>query len=167
LICCLDASLGWSINLRARAVTSPGKGERYCSLVLGGRISPSASTLKSRSTHMSLKIIPYTRQCVIAGAALLLTATTSALAWDGAVTGKIAQLDVSAAGENYGFRVMLVGAPTMCTGGVGWAAINTSATNYQATVSLFYLAYSLGKNVTVYTTKDANNYCVIGYVALQ
>jgi hypothetical protein len=90
---------------------------------------------------MSLKIMPYARQCVIAGAALLLTATTPALAWDGAVTGKIAQLDVSAAGENYGFRVTLVGTPTMCTGGAGW--------------------------VTVYTTKDANNYCVIGYVALQ
>jgi hypothetical protein len=114
-----------------------------------------------------VKIVRVARQCAIAGAALLLTATTPALAWDGAVTGKIAQLDVSAAGENYGFRVTLVGAPTVCTGGVGWAAINTSATNYQATGSLLELAYSLGKVVTIYTTKDANNYCVIGYVSLS
>jgi hypothetical protein len=116
---------------------------------------------------MLVKIVRIARQCAIAGVALLLTVTTPALAWDGAATGRITALDVAAAGENYGFRVTLVGAPTMCTGGAGWAAINTSATNYQATVSLLELAYSLGKNVTIYTTKDANNYCVIGYVSLS
>ena len=116
---------------------------------------------------MSAKIMRFARQSTIAAAALLLSVPTPSLAWDGTVTGKIAQLHVAAGGENYGFRVTLVGGPTMCTGGASWAAINTSATNYQAIVSMLALAYSLGKDVTIYTTKDANNYCIIGFMSLS
>ena len=116
---------------------------------------------------MSFKIVRYARQSAIAAAALLSMGLTPSFAWDGQVVGKIAVMEAVADGQNYGFRIYLTGGLTMCAGGANWAAINTSASNYQATVSLLELAYSLGKTVTVYTNKDASNNCLIGYVSMQ
>lgn len=92
---------------------------------------------------------------------------TPALAWDGAVTGKVAQIDLAEGGTNFGFRVTLENNPLLCTGGSDWAYINSTSTNYQAIASALMLAYSSGKPVTLYTNRDTSNYCKLGYVVLK
>jgi hypothetical protein len=89
-----------------------------------------------------------------------------AFAWDGAVTGKITQLDV-AEGGNYDFRVTLEGYPALCANGPNWAYLNASHSNYQAYVSAMLLAYANGATVTIYTNRDAAGYCRIGYFVLR
>ncbi|WP_431287703.1 hypothetical protein [Roseateles chitinivorans] len=85
--------------------------------------------------------------------------------WDGAVTGKVTNIDVTSA-ENYGFRVYLEG-KTMCNSGPSWAYLNASDGNYKAYVALFMLARSMDKQMLVYTTKEQSGYCKIGYASMQ
>lgn len=95
--------------------------------------------------------------------ATLLFASSPALAWDGAVTGKIANFEV-APGGNFGFRVALVGTPSMCTGGANWAYLNDTDSNYKVFVATLMMVKTQGIEVTIYTTKT-DGYCHIGYIA--
>lgn len=83
-------------------------------------------------------------------------------AWDGAVAGTIAQIDI-ADGTNFGFRVTLSSGPVMCTGGATWAYLNDSDSNYKAFIATLLLAKAAGRQVTVYTT-NSGAYCHIGYI---
>lgn len=100
---------------------------------------------------------------------LSLLFTQSALAWDGNVTGKIYEIDVTAA-ESYGFRVYLEGLPALCGNTNNWAYLNKSSSNYQTFVSVLLAANMAGRSVTLYTTKETlsgNDFCTIGYVTLR
>ncbi len=92
--------------------------------------------------------------------------STPVLAWDGAVTGKVIQIDIEPSGTNYGFRVYFHSLPTMCTAGPSWAYLNSTEPNYQAIASALMLAYSSGKSVIIYSNLEAGSYCKIGYVTL-
>lgn len=104
----------------------------------------------------------------VSAALLTCCAAVPALAWDGAVTGTVAQYEVVAlpnGGTNYDFRVHLAGVSTMCSGGAGsWAYINTSAGNYKAVVAAIVAAHLAGRTATVYTNRGAQNYCQIGHI---
>lgn len=92
---------------------------------------------------------------------------TPVLAWDGNVSGTI--LNYSAViGEpgNAEFRVMLTGGPLLCTGGANWAYINTSDSNYSTAV-VAIMAKAQGASVVLYTIKDTQSYCHIGYVIIN
>lgn len=96
-----------------------------------------------------------------------LVAPDAAMAWDGVRGGQIAQLDVVADGSNYAMRVYLDSQP-MCTGSTAnWAYMNVSASNYQAFAAFIYSAWLTHRTIAIYTNKDANNYCEIGYVSGQ
>ncbi|KQZ21678.1 hypothetical protein [Caulobacter sp. Root1472] len=62
-------------------------------------------------------------------------------------TGKITGIFLSSPG-NMPFRISLDNAPPECTGGILY--LDTTHPNYQAYVSGLMLAFSLGKQVTVY-----------------
>jgi hypothetical protein len=93
----------------------------------------------------------------------MLLASSPVFAWDGAVTGKIANIDV-APGGNFGFRVVLAGTPLICTGGVTWGYLNDTDSNYKVFVAMMMMAKAQSLTVTLYTTAE-NGYCHIGYIA--
>lgn len=64
------------------------------------------------------------RLCALA--ALLLTATSPAMAWDGIKTGTVYAVQVTG-GQNFGFRVLLTDAANMCGDGPNWAYLNCAA----------------------------------------
>jgi hypothetical protein len=104
------------------------------------------------------------RAALIAGAILC---STPANAWDGAGAGVIRKLELSSEGTNYGFRVHMVAGQPLCGAGTAdWAAINSSASNYQAIVAALTSAYLTGKSVLIYVNKDANGVCVIGHMVV-
>ncbi|MEP2103986.1 MAG: hypothetical protein ABJP02_17805 [Parasphingorhabdus sp.] len=80
--------------------------------------------------------------------------TKPALAWDGAVTAKIKQIDLVPLNGNYPFRVYLENVSTVCSGGPDWAYLNPTDPNYQAVVSALMLAYSSRQTVIVYSNLD-------------
>ncbi|KRA63852.1 hypothetical protein ASD79_21395 [Caulobacter sp. Root655] len=75
----------------------------------------------------------------------ILLASTQANAL--ARTGKITGLFLSSPG-NLPFRISLDNAPTECAAGILY--VDTTHPNYQAYVSALMLAYSQGKQVTIY-----------------
>lgn len=91
---------------------------------------------------------------------------TSASAWDGIVSGKVSQLEVTAGG-NYGVRVTVTNAPggLMCTGGATWAYLNETDSNYKVYVSVLLMARATGASVSVYSTR-VGAYCQIQYLVL-
>ena len=92
----------------------------------------------------------------------------SAMAWDGAVVGKISQIDgvggSAGAPGNYDFRVTLEGAPTFCTDGQPWGYVNSNDANFKGLTAMLLMAQATGKSVRIYTTKTAPVFCQIGYV---
>ena len=88
----------------------------------------------------------------------------TAQTWDGAVTGKVSGIDTSS-GNNLDFRVYLDGAAACGSGTPGFAYMNHNYDNYQVTAALIMTAWTTNRSVTLYTTKDANGWCKIGYVA--
>lgn len=98
---------------------------------------------------------------IVASSVMLATA---AEAWDGAINGNIAAMDVTA-GTNLGFRISLVGVTTMCSGGQGWAYLNDTDSNYKVYVAALMLARAQGTKVTIYSTLEGG-YCHIGYISL-
>lgn len=87
------------------------------------------------------------------------------LAWDGIPTGTINVIDVTA-GDNAAFRVWTRDAGPHCTGGASWAYLNESDSNYTTYVATLLLARSLGQQVVLYTTAEADGVCRIGHLAL-
>jgi hypothetical protein len=88
-----------------------------------------------------------------------------AVAWDGQISGVIFELDVTA-GDDSGFRVFL---PTtsMCGNSMNWAYLNSSDSNYSTYAAALMMAKATGENIVVFSNKDSNGYCHIGYVAFQ
>jgi len=100
---------------------------------------------------------------------LMLLSSHSVAAWDGTLLGKINSIDV-APGQNYGFRISLVGFPKICGNDNTWAYLNESDSNYNTYVSVLLAAKMADKNVVVYTkreTSSGHNYCHIGYISLK
>lgn len=98
------------------------------------------------------------------GLLLALSAASPALAWDGTISGKIGRIDVTDPG-NFSFRVILVGEPTMCTGGYNFAYLNTVDGNYDGYVSMLTSAFLAGKTVTVFSNLQSGH-CHIGYISV-
>lgn len=97
------------------------------------------------------------------GATAMATAT-HAQPWDGAITGKVGTIDVAQA-NNFAFRVS-IGGQAMCTNGPSWAYVNAADANYKAYMSLIMLARSMDKPVVVFSTRDTNGFCQIGFVSM-
>jgi hypothetical protein len=92
-----------------------------------------------------------------------LFAPSVSLAWDGQVTGVPSQIDVTDGG-NLGFRVYLQSA--MCGTSYNWAYLNSTDSNYSTYVAALLMAKAQGGTVIIYSNKDSNGYCHIGYVML-
>jgi hypothetical protein len=91
-------------------------------------------------------------------------ATSTALAWDGQVTGVIRGADVTD-GPAYAFRIDLQGTPQLCGSTATWAYVDSTNPNYSAYVAAILAAKAAGEQVTVYTTRDSGTgYCKIGYI---
>ena len=97
-------------------------------------------------------------------ATLSMLAGTTALAWDGSVSGTINTLDVTAAG-NYALRVTLNGVSTMCNGGASWAWLNETGSNYKTYAAALMMAKAQGTPVLIYTNLEYGH-CRIGYISL-
>jgi hypothetical protein len=100
---------------------------------------------------------------------LCCTSTSSAFAWDGALVGKIASIDVTG-GNNYDFRIALEGNPSLCGNNNTWAYINQSDSNYQTYASVLLAAKLSSRDVLIYTrqeTASGQRYCKIGYISLR
>jgi hypothetical protein len=105
------------------------------------------------------------RKVTICAAVAALILSSPSYAWDGAVSGKIIEVHVTA-GENYDFRIYL-DSGAMCGNVHAWAYVNKSNPNYEAYVSTITYAFASGRNVTVYSNRDTNGYCKIEYVAVR
>lgn len=108
----------------------------------------------------------YTRRLIVLFIAFYSFATA---AWDGMITGKIQNIDVTG-GQNYGFRISLVNTPPLCGSGHAWAYLNDTDSNYETFVSVLLAAKLSDRSVTIYTNKETisgNNYCKIGYIVLN
>lgn len=94
--------------------------------------------------------------------------SVKAFSWDGHVSGKIYNIDVTG-GENYGFRLSLDGGTkSLCGNNHKWAYLNESASNYQTYVAVLLAAKMADKTVILYTNqKGGNGYCEIGYVSVR
>ena len=73
------------------------------------------------------------------------TSTTTFVA-----SGRIGAIEVSSSG--YDFRVYLVNVSSVCAGGSNFAYTIPSEANFNAYVSVILTAYSLGKNINIYTS---------------
>ncbi|WP_019605310.1 hypothetical protein [Teredinibacter turnerae] len=95
----------------------------------------------------------------------LLPTVGSADEWDGVQREKIARFEV-AGGENFGFRVFLSGITDMCSssGGVNWAYLNASDSNYDVFVAVLLASCAMDSAVTLYTKRDSSGFCHIGYL---
>lgn len=83
----------------------------------------------------------------------------------GVVTFKILQLETTD-GTNFAFRVQ--GPSAMCGAGTPfWVYMNTDWDNYQATAALLTSAWMSGRQITVFSNKDAGGYCRLGYVLFK
>ncbi len=95
---------------------------------------------------------------------LAIGGANSVYAWDKAVTGQIAKIDVSTA-HNYPFRVYLVGSPILCSvSNENWASLDDTDGNYSVFVSTLLAARAVGATVVLYTYADSNGHCKIGYI---
>ncbi|MCU7843175.1 MAG: hypothetical protein KZQ93_04980 [Candidatus Thiodiazotropha sp. (ex Monitilora ramsayi)] len=97
---------------------------------------------------------------------LILLLSSTAVAWDGVVSGTVSKIHV-AHGANYAFRVYLDGSPEMCGNGHNWAYINEADSNYQVFVSTLLSAKAMSSDITIYSNRqngDPSGYCKIGYV---
>lgn len=102
----------------------------------------------------------------LAVALMLLAAHWPASAWDGEVGGVISSIHSVPGAGNYDFRVVLPNqsGPWCGPASGGWAALHSNELNFKGVQATLMLAYAMGKIVTLYLNRDANNYCKIGYV---
>ena len=102
-------------------------------------------------------------------ALMLLAAHRQANAWDGEVAGVISAIHSVPNAGNYDFRVVMPNQPGPWCGAPnsgGWAVLHANESNFKCVQATLMLAYAMGKTVTLFLTRDANNYCKIGYVAV-
>jgi len=97
--------------------------------------------------------------------ASLLVAGLPAWAWDGAPSGKITSIDVTA-GTNYAFRVYLNGgAVALCTNGTSFAYLNEADSNYKVYVASLLMAKAQNSTVTLFVNTEGG-FCHIGYIGV-
>jgi len=89
-----------------------------------------------------------------------------ALSWGGVVSGKVAEIHATAAG-NLPFRVYLVGAPVLCAGGMAEGYLDDADPNYKVYVAVLMMARLTGATVTLYSDVGAYSRCKIGYVVVS
>lgn len=97
---------------------------------------------------------------------LLFNSVYAYSSWDGATTGTINQIKVTGA-DNYGFRVVLEGAPPLCGNTHTWAYINEADSYYKTYVTVLMAAKMAKTTVTLYANKEilsGNDYCHIGFI---
>lgn len=82
-----------------------------------------------------------------------ISAPTTGHAWDGDFTGRIDWIEVSQ-GNNYGFRVHLVGVTEICAGGTDWAFVNEADSNYRVFVATLLMAKANFNTVRIFTTAE-------------
>jgi hypothetical protein len=90
--------------------------------------------------------------------------------WDGVINGKITQIDTITETNNFEFRVYLGVSPVCTTNATttrDFAYMNSSDPNYKATVANLMMAYSTGKNVTLYTMNDGGIGCHLHYATVK
>lgn len=102
---------------------------------------------------------------VFALVSALLFASSPVLAWDGAVSGKILNIEVTHGG-NYAVRVWLQDSPIMCGAGAKWAYLNEADSNYKVYVAAIMMAKAQGSTVTVYSNNVAGGFCQIGHLVV-
>jgi hypothetical protein len=98
-------------------------------------------------------------------AAFTFATPAGAQTWDGVVIGKVSGID-AANGNNLDFRVFLDGAPVCGANTPGFAYMNHDYDNYQATAALIITAWTTNRTVRLFTTRDVNGRCKIGYVSI-
>ncbi len=100
------------------------------------------------------------RVLILAG---LLAFPGLSLAWDGDITGVLTQIDVTD-GALSGFRIYLPVA--MCGNANNWAYLNTADSNYNGYAAALLMAKAQALTVRVFSNRDANGYCHIGYISI-
>ena len=106
------------------------------------------------------------RKLITAATIAALSFSNPAIAWDGISTGLVSRIDVVPGTGNYDTRVYLAGGQAFCNGQI-WAAVNSNIPNYNAMTATLLTAKVTRSTVTVYTNKDAQGNCVIGYVSIS
>jgi hypothetical protein len=100
------------------------------------------------------------RLLILAG---LLALPSLSRAWDGDVTGVVTQIDVTD-GAYSGFRIYF--SVAMCGNTNNWAYLNSADSNYSAYTAALLMAKAQGLTVQVFSNRDANGYCHIGYISI-
>ncbi len=83
-----------------------------------------------------------------------------------AVTGQVAELHATSAG-NLPFRVLLVGAPILCAGGMAEGYLEDTESNYKVQVATLMMAKATGASVTLYSVVGAFGRCRITYMVMR
>ena len=83
-----------------------------------------------------------------------------------AVTGQVAELHATNAG-NLPFRVLLVGAPILCAGGMAEGYLEDTDANYKVQVATLMMAKATGASVTLYSVVGAYGRCRITYIHMR
>ncbi|MGI0118927.1 hypothetical protein [Zooshikella sp. RANM57] len=99
---------------------------------------------------------------------LFSTITLADKVWDGTVKGQIEQIDVSST-DDMTFRVILKGVPSMCKNDHRFAYLKKTDNSpiYDTYVSALLAAKFAQAEVTIYSSKDENGFCRIGYIAIR
>ncbi|PFH09715.1 hypothetical protein BCF11_2115 [Collimonas sp. PA-H2] len=90
----------------------------------------------------------------------------SASAWDGVTSGVISTISLVPSTGNYETRITLANGAQFCNGQT-WAALHAGTPNYNVVTASLLTAKTQRSTVTVYTNKDANGNCLIGYVTVS
>ena len=109
------------------------------------------------------------KKLLISVSVLLTLLSASVSAWDGTISGVVDHIHV-APNDKHTFRVQLKDNPVFCDGGTDWAYISNHTDykdiGYETVVSALLAAKMAEKTVNVYSNKDSNGYCKIGYVVV-
>jgi hypothetical protein len=102
---------------------------------------------------------------IIGSAAVALTCFTApALAWDGTVTGTVAEIHVGT--DSLGLRLTLTGVTSMCVGGPNWGYLNEADSHYKTFSALIMMARAMNTSITIFSHAESGGKCRIGYLAL-
>ena len=99
-------------------------------------------------------------------AGVCFAACGAAFAWDGSATGQIDLIQGAGAG-GMPFRVVLKNAPALCGNTLTWAYLDDADGNYKTNASILLTAKAAGSAVALYSNRDSNGYCRIGFLQIQ
>jgi hypothetical protein len=92
--------------------------------------------------------------------------SSTAFAWDGLASGQIDIIQGTGAG-NMPFRVTLKGSPTLCGNSNAWGYLSDVDSNYKTNAALLMSAKAQGSTVALYSVRDSQGYCQIGFLQIQ